>query len=98
MKATLLFEDRLEYLDGAVLEICIWKLPERDEERLHGLKYRLFYGINGKRVIGYDNERGKGDHRHYHEHEEAYLFTTVEQLIADFKADVNRERSKKWIS
>lgn len=49
--------------------------------------------VEGKRVIGYDNERGKGDHRHVRASEEPYLFESVETLLADFLADVERERS-----
>ncbi len=58
------------------------------------LKYSLFYGIRGTRIVGYDNERGKGDHKHIGTHEESYLFTTVKQLVADFLNDVANERSK----
>ena len=94
-KATLLFEDRTVYPDGAILEMRIWRLPERDTERPHGLKYSLFYGRDGRRVIGYDNERGKGDHRHYGSREEPYVFLTVERMVADFLDDVERERSVK---
>jgi hypothetical protein len=35
----------------------------------------------------------KGDHRHIGEREEAYGFTTVEQLLADFERDVRNWRS-----
>jgi hypothetical protein len=61
----------------------------------HGLKYSLFYGRPGVREVGYDNERGKGDHRHFQDVEMAYAFTTVEQLIADFWSDVHRLRGIK---
>jgi hypothetical protein len=44
---------------------------------------------------GYDNERGKGDHRHFRGVETAYQFSTVEQLIADFWRDVRRLRGDK---
>jgi hypothetical protein len=37
-----------------------------------------------------DNERGKGDHKHEGEVESAYVFTTLSQLLSDFKADVRR--------
>ena len=56
--------------------------------RAHDLKYSLFYGGPAIRDIGYDNERGKGDHRHFEGVETAYAFSTVEQLMADFWADV----------
>ncbi|MDR1849730.1 MAG: DUF6516 family protein [Zoogloeaceae bacterium] len=94
-KAMLLFEDRMIYPDGAIIEMRIWKLPRQDVERPHGLKYSLFYGCNGERVIGYDNERGKGDHRHYRGREMPYEFSTVFQLVADFMDDIERERSEK---
>jgi len=55
----------------------------------------LFYGRPGVREVGYDNERGKGDHRHFQDVEMAYAFTTVEQLIADFWSDVHRLRGIK---
>jgi hypothetical protein len=41
-----------------------------------------------KRLVGYDNERGKGDHRHIGDRQERYVFKTVELLIADFLANV----------
>jgi hypothetical protein len=60
----------------------------------HKLKYSLFYGANGKRLVGYDNERGKGDHRHIEDGQERYGFKTVELLMADFLADVRRLRGE----
>ncbi|WP_429321840.1 toxin-antitoxin system TumE family protein [Paraburkholderia sp. GAS448] len=94
-KATLLFEDRAVYPDGSILEMRIWRLPAADPERPHGLKYSLFCGRAGERIIGYDNERGKGDHRHYRSHEEPYVFQSAERMVADFLDDVERERSGK---
>jgi len=70
------------------------KLPQSDTERPHGYKYRLAYISKGQRLMGYDNERGKGDHRHYGDHEERYLFTTVDQLLVDFRADVKKAEKR----
>ncbi len=42
----------------------------------HGLKYSLFYGRPGLREVGNDNERGKGDHRHFQGTETPYTFST----------------------
>lgn len=39
-----------------------------------------------------ENERPKGDHRHYGNHEEAYHFTDVNQLMTDFLNDVTARR------
>jgi hypothetical protein len=55
-------------------------------------KYSLFYGRHGERLIGYDNEAGKGDHWHYGDRETPYRFTTPERLIADFLADLRAMR------
>ncbi|MEN9901170.1 MAG: hypothetical protein RLZZ152_2214, partial [Pseudomonadota bacterium] len=54
----------------------------------------LFYGSRGRRLIGYDNEAGKGDHRHLGDIEEAYVFISVEQLVEDFLSDVNQLRGE----
>jgi hypothetical protein len=92
MPAAILIEDRKLLLDsGAVVQIRIWQLPQATEERSHGLKYSLFYGRPGERVVGYDNEAGKGDHRHYREREEPYQFTTYQNLLTDFWQDVRKE-------
>ena len=72
--------------------MTLWELPSADEERPHGYKYSLFYGRPGERLVGYDNERGKGDHRHYRAHEEPYKFETVERLVQDFLDDVDQLR------
>lgn len=92
MKAVRLFYDRKDYPDGAIAELTIWRVPEPVSGSAHRLKYRLFYGYPGQRVVGYDNERGKGDHRHLADREEPYAFTTVEALIADFVDDVRKFR------
>jgi hypothetical protein len=36
--------------------------------------------VNGVRIVGFDNERGEGDHCHIGGHERAYKFVSVEQL------------------
>jgi hypothetical protein len=74
--------------DGSIIEIVIWELPEPLPPSTHRYKYRLFYGAAGSSRIRYDNEHGKGDHRHIGGQEEDYVFTTVEQLLQDFRFDV----------
>ena len=92
MPAKLLYRDKYIYSEGAIREMLIWRLPKKDAERPHVLKYRLFYGYPGRSLVRYDNERGKGDHRHYPDREEPYVFVSVEQLVADFRADIKRLR------
>lgn len=92
MKAELLFHQRIDYDDGAIVEMVLWRVPSPVPPSTHDLKYSLFYGRSGGREIGYDNERGKGDHRHFMGRETPYVFSTVEQLMADFWSDVRALR------
>lgn len=94
-RATLAYHDKQVLPDGAIIEMTIWVVPEPVPGSAHRLKYRLFYGYAGERVVGYDNERGKGDHKHVEECEQPYAFTTAEQLIAEFLADVRRLRGER---
>ena len=91
-KARLIYRSKLIYPDGAIREMVIWQLPEKTPERPHGLKYRLYYGDLKGNCVRYDNETGKGDHRHLNDKEEPYNFTTVEKLVADFQQDINKFR------
>jgi hypothetical protein len=94
MKAELLFSQRIDYDDGAIVEMVLWRVPLPVLPSTHRLKYSLFYGRPGVREVGYDNERGKGDHRHFQGVETAYLFSTVERLMADFWSDVRSLRGE----
>jgi len=82
------------YDDGAIAELKLWLVPRIVPGSSHSFKYSLYYGQHGKRLVGYDNESGKGDHRHYGDLEEAYRFTTPEQLMSDFLADVQALRDR----
>ena len=95
MDAELIFHQRVDYDDGAIVEMVLWRVPTAVPPSTHGLKYRLFYGRPGVRDVGYDNERGKGDHRHFQGIEAPYQFSTVEQLISDFWSDVRTLRGAK---
>jgi Family of unknown function (DUF6516) len=92
MKAQLLLNERYDYDDGAIVEMVLWRVPKPVLPSTHDLKYSLFYGYPGIREVCYDNERGKGDHRHLQGVETPYTFRTVEHLIADFWSDVYRLR------
>jgi len=59
---------------------------------VHGLKHSLFYGRPGLRIVGYDHERGKGDHRHYQGRETPYPFLSIERLLSDFEVDAESVR------
>ena len=89
-KATLLFSEKRVYEDGAIFQAKLWMLPgaKRVPGSTHTLKYSLYYGRPGQRLVAYDNESGKGDHIHRGEVETPYQFVSVEQLMADFLAEI----------
>jgi hypothetical protein len=62
--------------DGGVLELVIWRVPHPVPPTSHGFKYRAAYVVGGVRLVGFDNERGKGDHRHIGGAELPYTFTS----------------------
>ena len=95
MKADLQFWRRRLFDDGHSMEMGLWSVPQAVPGSEHTLKYSLFYGRPGARLVGYDNERGKGDHRHYLDREEPYRFTGIERLMADFLADVREVRGEE---
>lgn len=90
MDATLILRDKQTLPSGVIIERVVWQLPAPEPRRSHGLKYRLFCGLGGMCLVRYDNEAGKGDHRHYGEQEEPYEFVSLERLLIDFAADVRR--------
>jgi len=73
-----------------IVQRKVWVLPQASVERPHGLKYSLFCGDEETCLVRYDNEAGKGDHRHYGTREKPYAFTTLQALLEDFHADVTR--------
>jgi hypothetical protein len=90
MAAVLLARAKEVRDDGSIVEIIVWELPEPLPPSTHRYKYRLFFGASCVSRVRYDNERGKGDHRHVGELEYEYKFSSVEQLLADFQSDVER--------
>ncbi len=89
MKARLLLDERHQVTVEGFAELRIWNVPEAVRGSAHRLKYALAYVVAGTCVLRYDNEAGKGDHRHLGAVETSYRFTTPEQLLADFWQDVD---------
>lgn len=86
MKATLVTRTRIVYSARAFAELVVWRLPGSK----HLLKYRFAYVVGRVCVVRYDNEAGKGDHRHVGGQQSAYGFSGPERLLADFQADIAR--------
>ena len=90
MKATLIARTRIVYPARAFAELVLWRVPKPISGSVHECKYRLAYIVDAVCVVRYDNEVGKGDHRHSGAAESAYRFGTPERLMIDFQRDIAR--------
>ena len=93
MKAKLLTRYRKELTESAFVEMVVWHVPNSVNPSQHNFKYSLVMIENGVRVIGFDNERGKGDHLHRGDQEFEYSFISIDQLIEDFWSEVEKWKS-----
>jgi Family of unknown function (DUF6516) len=92
MKAISLLRERISLDADSFVELVVWKLPQPLSGSAHDFKYRLALVCGNDCVMRYDNEAGKGDHKHVREVEVDYAFQGLEQLQSDFWADVERWR------
>lgn len=90
MKARPLLRRRVVLAPDAFVELVIWHVQEPVAPSTHEFKYRLAYVVAGTCVVRYDNERGKGDHRHLRDESTPYAFSTPDRLLADFGEDISR--------
>lgn len=86
-KAMLLYREKRTHA-GGIIEMVIWQVPEPVPPSEHPFKYRFVYVRDGQRLVGYDNERGKGDHKHLGDTETSYRFVDETRLLEDFWRDV----------
>lgn len=89
-KAKLIEKSRTVIDDTAFFEVVLWHLPSPVPGSTHPFKYRLALVVNDVCVLRYDNERGKGDHRHTGNTEEPIKFTSLEALYDAFQADMEK--------
>jgi hypothetical protein len=93
MQATLIIDFKDITPEGEIIQMRVWYVPNPVTPSEHHFKYSLFYGQVDHRFIGFDNERGKGDHCHIDGIEIPYTFITLEKLIEDFIAAVGKRRT-----
>ncbi len=89
MKASLILHTK-EVKGNEIVEIKIWQVP-KTKDKPHGIKYSIVYVKGDKR-----NAEGKGDHRHFLDREDRYLFTNIWDLLNDFKKDLKKLRGRDW--
>ena len=88
MRAEPLLDERHVLSETAFVELVVWRVSEPVRGSQHRFRYRLALVVKGECVLRYDNEAGKGDHRHVGKKQHEYRFTNGEQLLTDFWADV----------
>ena len=90
MGAKLLNRSKESLPNGVVIEVVIWAVEPPVRGSAHGYKYRLYAGRQGKTLIRYDNEAGKGDHKHEgtDETEVPFDFVSMAQTLRDFLVEV----------
>lgn len=89
MKARLVRNKKL-VLGKVTIQERIWAVSQTVPGSAHGYKYSLALIVDGECILRYDNERGKGDHRHFNGQESAYAFVSLARLMDDFQAEVQR--------
>lgn len=94
VKGKLIRHTKVREDDGNIIEVKMWQV-EPSAGKPHGYKYSLVYIVGGKRVIGYDNAEGRGDHRHYRNYTEPYQFKDLRTLANDFYRDIARYKEGK---
>jgi hypothetical protein len=79
----------------AFVELVVWQLPAPVPGSLHRLKYRLAYVANQRCAIRFDNESGKGDHKHSGGKQLPYDFVSFDRVLEDFWRAVSQRRGNK---
>jgi hypothetical protein len=93
--ARLLLRERLVLSQRAFAEVVIWRLPTPAPGSAHSFKYRLAYIADRRCVIRFDNELGKGDHKHVDGNESPYEFVGLDRLQHDFWCAIHQRRRGK---
>ena len=97
MSAVLLYHSKLTLIHSETKMIAISELKVWEVDDLYscpeGIKYSLFCidRITGKIIIGLDNHKPKGPHKHINGKEELYSFSNYEKLVNDFWIEVKRQ-------
>ena len=93
MTAKLMLRERHPISEISFVELVIWRLPSHVPRSSHNFKYRLALVVEGVCVLRYDNEAGKGDHRHNGMIEIPYRFISAQVLLEDFWREVDNWRT-----
>ena len=88
-RATLVIDRKENLADGSIIQAVVLVLPIPLIGSLHRYKYRLYYGKDGICLVRFDNEQGKGDHKHVKGNESPYQFKDIPTLLKDFRGAID---------
>lgn len=91
-KARSIMKEKITLSERVFIELVVWEVPAPLRGSLHHYKYRLALISDGKCALRYDNESGKGDHKHIGAVEVSYTFQDLQTLKDDFLEDV-----REWL-
>jgi hypothetical protein len=93
LPAKLQYYLRRLFPEGDLIEVKIWSIPKSDDFP-EGVKYSMAYikidENRARRILGYDNERTKGHHKHYFDEEEDITFKDWNELVKRFRMMLQR--------
>lgn len=95
MKAAPYASFTIPLAENAEAQVVIWEVPSPVRGSEHGYKYRLALIVDMVCVLRYDNEAGKGDHKHIGNRQVPYDFRSVDDLQVDFWKDVEEWLTRK---
>ena len=86
-KAVKVLHEKIRTAEDVVVELKVWQVPKSDHYP-EGVKYSFFATRSGHVLVGYDNHRPKGHHRHFGGKERPYNFKGFDKLRQDFQTDL----------
>ncbi|KYQ98903.1 hypothetical protein AWY96_10420 [Serratia plymuthica] len=92
MPAILIMKRRIWLDRSSLLSLVVWDVTPSVRGSNHRYQYRLAYVVQDVCVLRYDNEAGKGDHKHLGAAEVPIEFIDINQLVDDFVTEVNQLR------
>jgi len=87
MSSELIFYEKRVFSERNIVEMKIWEVP-KSKAFPEGVKYSFVFIHDNKRILGYDNEREKGHHKHYKGKEIPIKFKDPETLLLNFQKEV----------
>jgi len=91
--AVLEFKEYRPFGPNARAELVAWRVPSPVRGSTHTYKYRFALIVDDICVMRYDNEAGKGDHRHVGSRQFPYEFRGLERARDDFLVS-----AREWLA